>query len=417
MSATRRFGLPRSATEYLRRTYRNTTTRVECKDRTSAPIPMTTGVRQGDPLSPLLFNMVIDELLDSLPPGIGVALGTEMVTALAFADDLILMSSTPHGMKELLKRAEEFYAKRGLAVNPKKSVSLCLIPDGMNKGALDATKPLYQRGGADIKTTDHTEVFKCLGIEYIPSGNLRPNIESFKKRLGNLGAAALKPHQKLYLLRSFLVPSAIYGLSLGRLTKGLLQNFDLEVRRFVKKTLRLPASVSDSFLYADVASGGLGVPCLTHLIALSLRGRAIRLESSKDPTIRALVGTERYQRFLDKLTICLNDVKVPKLNKPAVKLHWSDELHQSTHGKGLQAMRESPETSRWVLGASNVMSGATFTKALQLRSNTLPCGATANRQVPSMCRFGCKSPESLPHLLQSCHRTYGLRIDRHNRIV
>jgi len=159
------------------------------------------------------------------------------------------------------------------------------------------------------------------------------------------------------------------------------------------------------------------VPCLTTLIALSLRGRAIRLQLSKDAIVQALVRTERFQRLLDKLSVCLNDVRVPKLTRSAVKAHWADQLHQSTNGRGLEVMRESPFTSQWVNGASRVSSGRLFIKALQLRSNTLPCGATANRSVPSVCRAGCSTAETLPHLLQSCIRTHGVRIERHNRIV
>lgn len=54
----------------------------------------TTGVKQGDPLSPLLFNLVIDRLLRSLPEEIGATLGEGQINAIAFADDLILLANT-----------------------------------------------------------------------------------------------------------------------------------------------------------------------------------------------------------------------------------------------------------------------------------------------------------------------------------
>ena len=51
-------------------------------------IKMARGVKQGDPLSPILFNLVIDELLDNLPGDLGVTIEESRCNSLAFADDL-----------------------------------------------------------------------------------------------------------------------------------------------------------------------------------------------------------------------------------------------------------------------------------------------------------------------------------------
>ena len=68
------------------------------------------GVKQGDPLSPIIFNLIIDELLDSVPNNIGVHINNSaMVNNLSFADYLILISSSVVGMRELINITERFF--------------------------------------------------------------------------------------------------------------------------------------------------------------------------------------------------------------------------------------------------------------------------------------------------------------------
>jgi len=70
----------------------------------SDPIRPTCGVKQGDPMSPIIFNMVMDRLLKQLPVDLGTKVGELVVKAAAFADDLVLFASTPLGLPFLLNQ-------------------------------------------------------------------------------------------------------------------------------------------------------------------------------------------------------------------------------------------------------------------------------------------------------------------------
>ena len=82
------------------------------------------GVRQGEFLSPFIFNMVMDWLLKSLPDEVGADVDGLKVGAIAFADDHVLTASKAAGLQQLLNSAGGFLALCGMSVNTGKSFSV-----------------------------------------------------------------------------------------------------------------------------------------------------------------------------------------------------------------------------------------------------------------------------------------------------
>src|SRR5690606_20757663 len=80
------------------------------------------GVRQGDTLSPMIFNLCINMLLDKLDRDIkGIQIYGEVITGLAFADDLAVFISCLQELPILEKILSEFKSKAGLLVSIKKT--------------------------------------------------------------------------------------------------------------------------------------------------------------------------------------------------------------------------------------------------------------------------------------------------------
>jgi Reverse transcriptase (RNA-dependent DNA polymerase). len=101
-------GLPAPMLRYVKSIYENSYTKLRCAGWSSNAIWPTQGVKQGDPLSPIMFILTIDRMLSKLPQDIGCTVGETRVNSIAFADDIILFASTAQGLQRLLDVAAGF---------------------------------------------------------------------------------------------------------------------------------------------------------------------------------------------------------------------------------------------------------------------------------------------------------------------
>lgn len=177
---------------------------ISVEDAKTRPISLRRGVRQGDPLSPLLFNMVMDELLVGLKslPEYGGTLAEGLRTpAMAFADDLILLEDEVAKVPILLSRCVDFFKERGLELNPAKCSSLSASP--RNGVSVVHTRPAFRIGEVWIPCVSNMAPFKYLSNS---SGIRRPTIPNLPVWLRNLARSPLKPDQRLIILRDFIIP-------------------------------------------------------------------------------------------------------------------------------------------------------------------------------------------------------------------
>ena len=75
------------------------------------------GVKQGGVLSPLLFSIYTDSLLKKIEES---GVGCHMFGALAYADDITLLSPSMPGLRTLSKVCEEYATKFDVTFNRKK---------------------------------------------------------------------------------------------------------------------------------------------------------------------------------------------------------------------------------------------------------------------------------------------------------
>lgn len=128
-------GLDATTHAIIKETLSNTTARIRHRSTLSDSFEIKTGVRQGDGLSPILFNLVLDEVvrqwrqLNSNMKIKGVQIGYKVkhnaiVDCLAFADDMALLNETEEEAKTALKNLAEVAEKVGLKIAYSKTKTL-----------------------------------------------------------------------------------------------------------------------------------------------------------------------------------------------------------------------------------------------------------------------------------------------------
>ena len=96
--------------------------RVKVGPLRSSTFQSTQGVKQGDPLSPLLFGLFIEvlhEMLVDLNRDCGVKVLEKCIISLLYADDATLVASTPQELQRMLQTVECFCDTCGMKVNIK----------------------------------------------------------------------------------------------------------------------------------------------------------------------------------------------------------------------------------------------------------------------------------------------------------
>lgn len=84
-------------------------------------------------------------------------------------------------------------------------------------------------------------------------------MEQLPDQLARISRSALKPWQKFILVRDYLLAKYLFRLQAPNITSKTLEAADRIIRLCVKRWLHIPKQTPNSFLYAPVRFGGLGL--------------------------------------------------------------------------------------------------------------------------------------------------------------
>ena len=91
------------------------------------PVIIDRGVKQGGPLSPRLYSVYVEEMLNELEvSGVEAWFNQILINAIMYADDTILLAENENSMNILIKIVQKYCNKNEIKLNMDKTVYLII---------------------------------------------------------------------------------------------------------------------------------------------------------------------------------------------------------------------------------------------------------------------------------------------------
>lgn len=239
-----------------------------------------------------------------------------------------------------------------------------------------------------------------------------------------LRALALKPHQRLALLKENLLPHWQYILTAVGPPCSVLKRVDATIRKALKLILHLPKCTTDGLFYSRCADGGLGVQKFEHAIPRYILSQGLKLGASQDALCRVVYGTTDYAKRLQNaakqigLSWPVTEQEIVKAKRVRQKQYLKEWSQLRAQGQAVHAFKGDGIGNCW-LRDPELLKPNRFLTALQMRANVCAdkVSLAKTRNFADLnCRRCHKETETLGHILGQCENSKANRIARHDEI-
>lgn len=281
--------------EGVKMAYANCTTRVIVNGDLTDKLAVRSSVRQGCPLSPLLFALYLEPLCLAILNSdhvMGFKLQSAHVKLLAYADDIALFCTDRSSICEATSIVERFCKQTGCLVNWEKS-------SGFWHGEWDIMPPVFSRLQWSPLPTRYLGV--PLERYRDPGPHWNEETSRAREKVDAWQGRQLSIFSRAFVCNVFLISKIWYVMSVLCASRTAIQKMHRVFAVFLwtstwERTRR-------TNLFRSVKSGGVG---LVHLFLRQVVSRFIFLRDQNDIFLRTVMQL-RLQRLLPRIIVSAGD--------------------------------------------------------------------------------------------------------------
>ena len=298
---------PQQVQEYIRSLYSVTRSKVVTKSFQSDPFYFRKGVTQGDPLSPIIFILTFQPIIDFIKENddYGVTVNGEKVITLPFADDFCLITRNKITQQRLISEINSHIQSMGMKLKPSKCRAFSI------RSGKPSIVPFYI-GNQPIPSIAHEEQ-KFLGKVIFFSGKSKDTLnylhDTFKERLDHIDNTQIRGENKLWIYEKYFLPSIRFLLTVHDLNVTNVEKLDALTHRYLKKWAGIPKCGTNLIFHMKE---GMGIPTILTLYDTvhSLNHTSMRLKGDK--TVNAVLNNaiERESQFTRKKSTVVRSQEV-----------------------------------------------------------------------------------------------------------
>jgi hypothetical protein len=329
MSVMRQRNFPEWTRKIVQDMYNGATSMIEMRGERTAKIGWRRGVKQGCPLSPLLFNLCLEPLLQAVKrraEDCGTFVGSVEnrigFQVQAYADDVIFISQRPRGIEVMLEVLEDFVRWSKMEVNAKKCATASYLID-QNQHRCSLAENLRFRGQV-IPNLTLGESLKYLGTAVAARRTVKleaveAKLTEMKIRLKKVMESQLLIVQKIDAVKTFLLPTLDFMMLNGDVGERQLSKMDSLIRGKIDEALKVKGFPIEGH-HASWRDGGLSYPSLVDRRKVLMIRSFAQMMVSEDDKVRMAM---RWFAESERIFRCIEE------DENSIFLNWREEEGES----------------------------------------------------------------------------------------
>lgn len=232
---------PSQITKLIKNLNTGNVTKIKSGEHTTPNIKTPGGIRQGDSLSPFLFNLLMDEIIQQVTSlNLGYRMGHSKISMVCYADDAAIIAETENDLQRQLLKFYQVSQQLNMAISTSKTKAMTISREPVRCKTVVEDKPIEQ-----------VNAFKYLGMDICSYHDPAKEVRSLITKAASLSGCLrdmiwsnqhMGTDSKVKIYKTCIRPIMTYGIEVREdtnKTKSMLRTAEMKILRTILGKTRL----------------------------------------------------------------------------------------------------------------------------------------------------------------------------------